>query len=124
MVANIPKRPLGITILMLLTFFVAIYYLSVAYGLSLAGSYYLIVGILYLVLSIIGVMVIYGYWTRIKWGWTLAILYPILIILVTFLSVLINPISTVINVLVKAVLASVVIYYLTRKNVKAYFITK
>ncbi len=113
------NRPLGITILALLSFIGAIISLVAAFAApvlltsissayaSVAGGLLMVVGVIG---AIIGLVVGYGLWTGRKWAWWLEVILSVL----SILSILtLNIVAFVIGI--------IIVYYMTRKNVKAYF---
>jgi hypothetical protein len=111
------KRPLGVTIVVALEILAAIY---LVLGAAVFGAFGLLSGFIgavagfgssvLLVWVVILLISAYGFWDATKWGWWLGIaIGGVLILSVVFLDVL------------GLVVGLMLVYYLTRKNVKDYF---
>jgi hypothetical protein len=126
-------RPTGVTILAILEIIGAILSLlgavffftigalaGVAPAAGPLGGLFAVIGVafggLLLILALIGFVLAYGFWTGKGWAWILGIIFSIIGIIIGLASIIGNPASIVgiiINVLI--------IYYLTRPHVKAWF---
>ncbi len=72
------------------------------------------------ILIIIGLayfVVAYGLWKRLCWAWVLTLIVSVIGIIVGLGSIVVGNIGSLFHVIVNAI----VIYYLYRPNVKAYF---
>lgn len=100
-----PTRPTGITILAILAGLGAL--ALIAFGALSVGAG---IGIAFIIIGLIEFAVAYGFWTGASWGWYLGIIGAILdiISIVTF-----NVVALIIGI--------IMLYYLTRPNVKAWF---
>ncbi len=121
------ERPLGVVILVILQVIGGIFWLGasasafVGAGMAamvpvfgwLAGGVLVILGLIALFLGLLSFFVAYGLWNGRAWAWTLAILFSLLGIIMGILSL---P-GGILNILI----GIVVIYYLTRPHVKAFF---
>lgn len=111
------ERPLGVTIVVALSILAAVYLLLVAFILGAIGILSGLVGAiagfssnLLIVSAIVLLIFAYGFWDGAPWGWWLGIIVSgILIISVAFLDVL------------GFVFGLMLVYYLTRPNVKKWF---
>jgi uncharacterized membrane protein (DUF2068 family) len=77
------------------------------------GAVLLVLGVLYLILGV-------GYWGGKGWAWTLGIVVTIISLIVDIAQIAINPVSAAGNVF-GLLLALIILYYLTRQHVKAFF---
>jgi len=100
-----PTRPTGITILAVLAGLGGL--ALIAFG---AISAALGIGIVFVVIGLIEFGVAYGFWTGASWGWYLGIIGAILDI-----------ISIVTLNVVALIIGIIMLYYLTRPNVKTWF---
>jgi len=76
-------------------------------------SVLLVLGILYLIVGI-------GYWGGKGWAWTLGIVVTVISLIVDIVQIGINPVSAAGNVF-GILIALIILYYLTRQHVKAFF---
>jgi len=128
-------RPLGVTLLALLHVLQAILALTIGIVLATVGAYLMpfmghmprlarhpglfaviggvaiIVGVLYLLLS-------YGLWTGKGWAWTISMVLAILGIILSLVGLIVRG---GVGAVITLILDAVIIYYLTRVNVKAFF---
>jgi uncharacterized membrane protein HdeD (DUF308 family) len=107
-------RPLGVTLVAILTAIGGLIFLGSGLGLGL-----LIIGFgfLLLVLGIAFLVMAYGLWNGRGWAWTITLILSMIGIIVAIATIVAGNVSAVINIIIHAV----VIYYLYRPNVKAYF---
>lgn len=122
-----PIRPTGVTILAVLEFIISILGLLGGIGL-IAGSSYLVsagayagsssylvaTGGFLLVVAILALAVGWGMWTGKGWAWTVGIILAAVGIVSSLLSFTASSIITIIIDLI-------IIYYLTRPHIRAYF---
>ena len=80
---------------------------------SALGAVLLVLGILYLIVGI-------GYWGGKGWAWTLGIVVTVISLIVDIVQIGINPVSAAGNVF-GILIALIILYYLTRRHVKAFF---
>ncbi len=99
------QRPLGVTILAVLAGLGAL--ATIVFGLA---STIFGFGFVFLIIGLIEFGVAYGFWTGASWGWWLGILGAVLDII----SIITLDIFTFL-------IGIVIIYYLTRPHVKAWF---
>lgn len=131
------RRPLGITILSILSFIAAIWFILIGLGLviagglietqalqvgpitesSFAGSFAIGFGIFFLVVAVFNLFLSVGYWTLKPWAWTLGVVVQALTLISGLAAVLLgNPSS-----LVEIVIAAIIFIYLMTPGVKAAF---
>jgi hypothetical protein len=105
-------RPLGITIIAILAVLSGLAWLA-------NGAIFLIVGIgiAYLAIGIACFFVAYGIWIGRDWAWTITLIVSVIGIILGISSLAIGNVGSIVNVIIFAV----IIYYLYRPNVKAYF---
>ncbi len=82
----------------------------------LNGFSYLLSGDYFALLSIVPFVLAYGLFTGRGWAWTVTLIFQVLDAVVNLVDVLASPIG-----IVFLAIDVIVIYYLTRPNVKAYF---
>jgi len=75
-----------------------------------------VVGGLLLILALVGFVLAYGFWTGKGWAWILGIIFSIIGIIIGLVSIIGNP-SSIIGIIINVL----IIYYLTRPHVKAWF---
>src|SRR2546428_590035 len=80
---------------------------------SALGAVLLVLGILYLIVGI-------GYWGGKGWAWTLGIVVTVISLIADIVQIGINPVSAAGNVF-GILIALIILYYLTRQHVKAFF---
>lgn len=97
------NRPLGITILAILAVLGGL--VSLAVGAFASGF-----GLVLVIIGLVELAVAYGYWTGKSWGWWLGIVGAVLDIVSIFS---LNYFGFIIGI--------IMLYYLTRPNVKAWF---
>lgn len=105
-------RPLGVTIIAILTAIGGIIFL-------LSGIVSLIIGIgfLLLALGIAYLVMAYGLWNGRGWAWTITLVLTVIGIIVGIGSLVTGNAGAVVGIIIQAI----VIYYLYRPNVKAFF---
>ena len=124
-----PQRPTGVIVVAMLEVVMGLFYIFE--GALLITSAKLIgvpangklnadvgpFGAIIFVLGLFAILVSYGVWTRKRWAWTYAIMISALGILSNISAFFFRSTSSVLG----AALAVLVIYYLTRSDVKAFF---
>jgi uncharacterized membrane protein HdeD (DUF308 family) len=105
-------RPLGVTIVAVLTAIGGLIFLGSGLGLLIIGF-----GFILLVLGIAYLVMAYGLWNGRGWAWTITLILSVIGIVVAIATIVAGNVSTVINIIIHGV----VIYYLYRPNVKAFF---
>jgi uncharacterized membrane protein (DUF2068 family) len=105
-------RPLGVTIIAVLAVIS-----GVAYGAS--GAVLLVVGIGFalIAISIAYFVMAYGLWNGKRWAWTITLILSGIGIILSIASVAAGSVGAVFNIIINGV----IIYYLYRPNVKAFF---
>jgi uncharacterized membrane protein HdeD (DUF308 family) len=105
-------RPFGVAIIAILTAIGGLIFLA-------SGVVFLIVGIgfVLLALGIAFLVMAYGLWKGRGWAWTITLILSIIGIIVGLASLAVGNVGAIVNVIIHAV----VIYYLYRPNVKAFF---
>lgn len=144
---NEKKRPTGVTILAILQIIVAIIFLIGALGMFVvaalteieevkdaigeeapdwvvdnAAIFFSAMGVVFLIFAIIGFGLGYGFLKGIGLAWTLGIIFAVL----NIISAIINPIidrsfDTLGGSIIGIIIPLIIIYYLTRPHVKAFF---
>lgn len=105
-------RPLGVTLVAILTAIGGLIFLGSGLVLLIVG-----IGIILLVLGIAYLVMAYGLWNGRGWAWTITLILSGIGIIVAIASIVTGNVSAIISIIIHAV----VIYYLYRPNVKAFF---
>jgi uncharacterized membrane protein HdeD (DUF308 family) len=106
------QRPLGVTLIAILTAIGGIIFLASGLVLLLVG-----IGIILLALGIAYLVMAYGLWKGREWAWTITLILSAIGIIVAIVSVAAGNVSAIISIIIQGI----VIYYLYRPNVKAFF---
>ena len=122
-----PQRPSGVAIIAILDVIIGIFSIAVSLLLEAGSSTQLVnpkliadVGAFAAIIATLGILAIvmsYGIWTRRRWAWTYSVMIAALGILTNVTAFFFGSTISVLN----AGLQALVIYYLTRSNVKAFF---
>ena len=105
-------RPLGVTVIAILTVIGGIIFLASGLVLLIIG-----IGIILLALGIAYLVMAYGLWKGRGWAWTITLIVSAIGIIVGIASIIFDNLGGIITIIINAV----VIYYLYRPNVKAFF---
>ena len=106
---SLRNRPLGVTIIAVLTAIGGIIFLASGAVLLLIG-----IGIIFLAL---GVVMAYGLWNGKRWAWTITLILSGIGIILGVISIAAGNIGSIVSIIIQAV----VIYYLYRPSVKVFF---
>ena len=123
-----PSRPLGVTVLALLEMIFGVLlvlvgalvfggasYLS-AYTGTLLASVFAFIGVIALIVGVFAILIGYGLWTGKGWAWTLAFVFTIIGLAFGLFSLL-SDLTNILGVAIDAL----IIWYLWKPHVKAYF---
>ncbi|MEM0482846.1 MAG: hypothetical protein QXM16_08210 [Nitrososphaerota archaeon] len=130
---SVKTRPTGVTVLAILEIIgailsllgaMALFALGALVGagseLGLMGGFFAAVGVafggLLLILALVGFVLAYGFWTGKGWAWILGIIFSIIGIIIGLVSIIGSP-SSIIGIIINVL----ILYYLTRPHVKAWF---
>ena len=105
-------RPFGVTLIAILTAIGGIVFLASGAILLVVG-----IGIILLALGIAYFVMAYGLWTGKRWAWTITLILSVIGIIVAIASIVAGNVGAIISIIIHGV----VIYYLYRPNVKAFF---
>ncbi len=105
-------RPLGVTIIAILTIIGGLIFLASGLVLLIIG-----IGIILLALGIAYLVMAYGLWKGRGWAWTITLILSAIGIVVALISIAAGNIGAIFSI----VIHGIVIYYLYRPNVKAFF---
>ena len=108
------NRPLGVTIIAILAILGGIG--SLVGGIALVG----VIPFLGAALIIIGLayfVVAYGLWQGLKWAWIITLIVTVIAFISGLGSIIVGNVGAVIPIIINAI----IIYYLFKPNVKAYF---
>ena len=129
MAAEKPRRPTGVTIIAVLEILGALVMLSigalaliageaaVGLGLGLLPGLVAVLGAVMLILAIVMLGVAWGLWTGKGWAWTLAVVFIVLGIIVGVAQMIAGGYHGILTLIIQVI----IVYYLFRPNVKAYF---
>jgi uncharacterized membrane protein (DUF2068 family) len=106
------QRPLGVTIIAILAIIGGIALLSSGAVLIVIG-----VGVVLILLGIAYFVMAYGLWKGKRWAWTITLILSVIGIISGIFSITTRHYEVIIHIIINAV----VIYYLYRPNVKAFF---
>jgi hypothetical protein len=106
------QRPLGVTIIAILMIISGIALLSTGAILLVVG-----IGVVPIVLGIASFVMAYGLWKGKGWAWTITLILSVISIISAIVSIVFGGSGAIINIIINAI----IIYYLYRPNVKAYF---
>jgi uncharacterized membrane protein HdeD (DUF308 family) len=109
---NQKHRPLGVTIIAILTVIGGIIFLASGVVLLIVG-----IGIVLLALGIAYLVMAYGLWKGKGWAWTITLILSVIGIILGIASIAAGNVGSIIGIIINGV----VIYYLYRPNVKAFF---
>src|SRR5215203_5494081 len=105
-------RPLGVTIIAILTIIGGIIFLASGLVLLIIG-----IGIILLALGIAYFVMAYGLWKGKGWAWTITLILSFIGIAFGIASIITGNIGAVFHLIINII----VVYYLYRPNVKAFF---
>lgn len=129
MAAEKRRRPTGVTIIAILEILGALVMLFVgglaliggeaasALGLGLVSGLIAVLGAIMLILGIVMLGVAWGLWTGKGWAWTFAIVFIVLGIVVGLAQMITGGYHGILTLIIQII----IVYYLFRPNVKAYF---
>lgn len=111
-------RPLGVTIIAILTVIGGIGFLaSGATALALIPLFGIIIGSILVVIGLAYFLMAYGLWNGLRWAWTTTLILSGIGIILGIGSIVSGNIGALFHTIVNAI----VIYYLYRPKVKEYF---
>jgi uncharacterized membrane protein HdeD (DUF308 family) len=105
-------RPLGVSIVAILTAIGGIVFLTSGAVLLIIG-----IGIIFLAIGIAFLVVSYGLWRGKRWAWTVTLILSVIGIILAIASLAVGNMGAIVSIIIHGV----VIYYLYRPNVKAFF---
>jgi hypothetical protein len=105
-------RPLGVTLIAILTVIGGLIFLGSGLVLLIVG-----IGVILLALGIAYLVMAYGLWKGRGWSWTITLILMVIGIIVAIASIVAGNGASIVSIIIHAV----VIYYLYRPNVKAFF---
>jgi uncharacterized membrane protein HdeD (DUF308 family) len=105
-------RPLGVTVIAILTIIGGIIFLVSGLVLLIIG-----IGIILLALGIAYLVMAYGLWKGKGWAWTITLILSAIGIIVAIVSIATGNVGAIISIIINGV----IIYYLYKPNVKAFF---
>jgi len=124
------SRPVGIAILAILEILGGILVIlfgalsgtilssiATAPNMAMLGPVAGVIGIAFVILGVIALVNGYGLWTGMKWAWWLTVVIAVISVIVNLLSLVHANFGALGGIIVEAI----ILYYMTRPNVKAYF---
>jgi uncharacterized membrane protein (DUF2068 family) len=105
-------RPLGVTIIAVLNVIVGIIAISAGIPALIAG-----IGIVLIIIGIANLVMAYGLWKGKRWAWTITLILSGIGIISSAVSIASGNPGAIIGI----ILYAIIIYYLYRPNVKAFF---
>jgi hypothetical protein len=112
------QRPLGVTVIAILTVLGGMGFLgSGALIFALIPLLGIIIGGILVIIGIAYFVMTYGLWNGLRWAWKLTLIFSGLGIIVGIVSIVVGNVGALFHTIINAV----VIYYLYRPNVRAYF---
>jgi uncharacterized membrane protein HdeD (DUF308 family) len=105
-------RPLGVSIVAILTAIGGIVFLTSGAVLLIIG-----IGIIFLAVGIAFLVVAYGLWRGKRGAWTVTLILSVIGIILAIASLAVGNMGAIVSIIIHGV----VIYYLYRPNVKAFF---
>jgi ABC-type uncharacterized transport system permease subunit len=109
---NQKHRPLGVTIIAILNIIVGIITISTGIIFLIVG-----VGIVLIAIGIANFVMAYGLWKGKRWAWTITLILSGIGIISSAVSIAGGNFGAIVGI----ILYAVIIYYLYRPNVKAFF---
>jgi ABC-type uncharacterized transport system permease subunit len=109
---NQKHRPLGVTIIAILNVIVGIITISTGMLFLVVG-----VGIVLIAIGIANFVMAYGLWKGKRWAWTITLILSGIGIISSAISIAGGNLGAIVGI----ILYAVIIYYLYRPNVKAFF---
>jgi hypothetical protein len=106
------NRPLGVTIIAILTVIGGLAFVAIGIALLIIG-----IGFGLLVISIAYFVMAYGLWTGKRWAWTITLILSGIGIILGIASIAFAHIGAVFHIIISAV----IFYYLYRPNVRAFY---
>ena len=81
-----------------------------------------VLGLVFLIIGIVGFVLGYGYLKGIGWAWTVGIIFAVLGIIGDIIETMVDRTTDVLaSSIIGIIIALLIIYYLTRPHVKAFF---
>ena len=112
------NRPLGVTIIAILAVLGGIGSLLSGFTvLVLLPILGLVLGGILIIIGLAYFAVAYGLWKGLSWGWSITLIISVIGIIVGLGSIIVGNVGAIFHVIVNII----VIYYLYRPNVRAYF---
>jgi len=105
-------RPLGVTVIAILTLIAGIAFIAIGAVLLAVG-----IGFALIAIAIAYFVMAYGLWKGKSWAWTITLILSAIGIIFAIASIAAGNIGAVFHIIINAV----IIYYLYRPNVKAFF---
>ena len=112
------SRPLGVTIIAILAAIGGVGAISSGLAvMALIPIFGIIIGGILIVIGLANFAVAYGLWKGLKWAWIITLIVSVIGIVVGLGSLAVRDTASIFHIIVNAI----VIYYLYRPNVKAFF---
>jgi hypothetical protein len=110
-------RPLGVSIIAILAVLGAIGSFLIGFIVLLIPILGVILGGIFVIIGLAYFAVAYGLWNGLSWAWVLTLAVSALGIIIGLASIIIGTVGSLLYIIVNGI----IIYYLFRPNVKAFF---
>ena len=112
------NRPLGVTIIAILAVIGGIGSLLSGFTVMAVGPFVgIVLGVILIIIGLAYFAVAYGLWKGLNWAWTITLIVSAIGIIVGIGLIIVGNVGAIFHVIINGI----VIYYLYRPNVKAYF---
>jgi uncharacterized membrane protein (DUF2068 family) len=115
----VQQRPTGITILAILAFIGGLLGIIGGFGGFALGGGYVVLGAISLIFGIVALALGYGFWTLKPWAWPLGIGLEIASLVLDVIYIVRG--ASVASEAISIIVSVIVLYYLTRPNVRQAF---
>jgi hypothetical protein len=109
------NRPLGVTIIAVLMIIAGI--VSLVFG----SIFFLFGGFVLVAVGIASIVMAYGLWEGKRWAWIITLILSVIGVISGIASIAIGNVGGIVSAIIRVIIYGVIIYYLYRPNVKAFF---
>ncbi|HET7149427.1 MAG TPA: DUF2127 domain-containing protein [Candidatus Nitrosopolaris sp.] len=122
---QIRSRPFGVTIIAILIIIAGVISLFIGIGAvaigPLIGLVFVVIGAISLALGVAYLVMAYGLWKGKGWAWTISTIILFIGIVIDIISLPRRSTGDIVSSIVSIAINAVILYYLYRPHVKAYF---
>lgn len=119
------SRPFGVTIIAILIIIAGVISLFIGIGAvaigPLIGLVFVVIGAISLALGVAYLVMAYGLWKGKGWAWTISTIILFIGIVIDIISLPRRSTGDIVSSIVSIAINAVILYYLYRPHVKAYF---